>query len=143
MAASDYVRFDKLPQQTHDDYARRATSTEVLKNRFGPHVFTPAATEILDVRDKPTAMDALLGYYGISATQTISWAAFEPPPMGWNDQRSSLFSYETIPGFHNILDKISSKSQIPEKIKNLCMCCKMLDEEISFVKGRVGQFLRG
>lgn len=145
---------DKLDIGIYMQYARRTTLIEQTNQEY--HLdearSIPAQITVLDVYPKPSEMDILLG---VGAVRN-PWAFFFPPPKFRFQRRSpfgffrvapSLGSFEEEEEDERQLDEIACDSEEDEKDKQTLKGCfeqiKKINNWISFIVGRVGQFLQG
>ena len=135
-------------------YARRTTMIEQTTQQY--HLdeagSIPAQITVLDVYPKLPEMDLLLGVGQVRNP----WAFFFAPPKYRFQRRSpfgffrvapSLGSFEEEEENERELDEIACDNEEDEKDKKSLKNCfeqiKKINNWISFIVGRVGQFLQG
>lgn len=145
---------DKLDIGIYIQYARRTTMIEQTNQQYhlGEAASIPAQIQVLDVYPKLTEMDLLLGV----PTVQNSWAFFQPPakyrfqrrsPFGFFRVAPSLGSFEEEEEDERQFDEIVCETEEDEKEKKAIKDCfvqiKKINNWLSFIVGRVGQFLQG
>jgi hypothetical protein len=131
---------DKLDIGIYVQYARRTTMIEQINQQY--HLdeagSIPAQIQVLDVYPKLTEMDL-----------------FPPPqfrfqrrsPFGFFRVAPSLGSFEEEEENERELDEIECETEEEEKEKKALKKCfeqiKKINNWLSFIVGRVGQFLQG
>lgn len=145
---------DKLDIGIYIQYAKRTAMIEQTNQLY--HLdeagSIPPQISVLDVYPKLTEMDLLLGVRQIQNP----WAFFFPPPRFTFQRRSpfgffrvapSLGSFEEEEEDEQELDQIICENEEDEKEKKKLKNCfeqiKKINNWISFIVGRVGQFLQG
>jgi hypothetical protein len=145
---------DKLDIGIYIQYARRTTMIEQINQQY--HLeeagSIPAQLQVLDVYPKLPEMDRLLG---VGVVQN-PWAFFFPPPLYRTQRRSpfgffrvapSLGSFEEEEENEKELDEVECETEEDEQEKAVLKNCfdqiKKINGWISFIVGRVGQFLQG
>lgn len=145
---------DKLDIGIYIQYARRTTMIEQINQQY--HLdeagSIPAQIQVLDVYPKLSEMEALLGVGPIQNP----WAFFFPPPQFRFQRRSpfgffrvapSLGSFEEEEENEREFDDIQCTTEEEENEKKALKGCfeqiKKINGWISFIVGRVGQFLQG
>jgi hypothetical protein len=145
---------DKLDIGIYIQYARRTHMIEQINQQYHlDEAFTiPPQIQVLDIYPKLSEMDVLLGV----GTIQYPWAFFFPPPKFRYQRRSpfgffrvapSLGSFEEEEENEKELDQIECQTTEEEKEKKALKNCfsqiKKINTWISFIVGRVGQFLQG
>ncbi len=148
------VTIDKLDIGIYLQYARRTTMIEQINQQYHLDEASsiPPQIQVLDFFPKLSEMDILLG---VGAIQ-YPWAYFFPPPKFRYQRRSpfgffrvapSLGSFEEEEKTEKDLDDIECQTEDEKKQKNTLKSCfeqiKQINSWISFIVGRVGQFLQG
>jgi len=144
---------DKLDISVYSMYALRITMIEQINNqlRLTEASTIPPQTQMVDIWPKLTEMDLLLGVVPLATP----WAYFYPPKRFFSLRRSP-FSFRVGPSFGS-LDReeefeallvtvpVTTPEEISEKatIKNLLEKMRYINDMISFITGRIGQFLQG
>lgn len=145
---------DKLDIGIYVQYARRTSMVEATNQEYhlDEAASIPAQIQVLDVYPKLSEMDLLLG---VGPVQN-PWAFFFPPPK-FNFQRRSPFgffrvapslgSFEEEEENEQELDNVECEDEEEENEKKALKGCfeqiKKINGWISFIVGRVGQFLQG
>jgi Family of unknown function (DUF5399) len=144
---------DKLDIGVYNLYAIRTRMVEQINEqyRLDQDSTIPSQLTVLDTYPKLTELDILLGIVPLNTP----WAYFYPPP-GFKFIRKSPFSYRVIPSLGNYdqqekeeekLDEVECESPDEENEKEtLKKCFREIDKInnwLSFIVGRVGQFLQG
>jgi hypothetical protein len=145
---------DKLDINIYFDYAKRTQQREQISQQY--HLeeagSIPAQIRVIDIFPKPSEMILLLGP-GIVKTP---WSYFPEPPK-YNYQRRSPFgffrvapslgSFEKEEESEKELDEVICEDEEEEKEKSVLKNCftqiKKINNWMSFIIGRVGQFLQG
>jgi len=145
---------DKLDIGIYIQYARRTHMIEQINQQYHLDEASsiPPQLQVLDFYPKLSEMDILLGV----GTVQNPWAFFFPPPQFRYQRRSpfgffrvapSLGSFEEEEQNERELDEIECKTEEEEKEKKTLKNCfeqiKKINNWISFIVGRVGQFLQG
>lgn len=145
---------DKLDIGIYIQYARRTNMIEQITQQYHLDQASsiPAQIQVLDYYPKLTEMDVLLGV-GIIKNP---WAFFFPPPQFRFQRRSpfgffrvapSLGSFEEEEENEKELDDVECETEEEENEKKALKNCfeqiKKINNWISFIVGRVGQFLQG
>jgi hypothetical protein len=144
---------DKLDISVYNLYALRTRMIEQINQqlRLDQASSIPPQIQVLDIYPKLTELDILLGIVPLHTP----WAYFLPPPK-FRLMRRSPFSYRVIPSMGTYddqeqeekkLDDIpcetTDEAQEKEKIKGCFREMEKLNNWLSFIEGRVGQFLQG
>lgn len=145
---------DKLDIAIYMQYARRTQMIEQINRQyhFEEAASIPPHILLVDLYPKMTEMDLLLG---IPAVRT-PWAYFFAPPQ-FRFQRRSAFGFFRVAPSLGSFDKEDEDEQKLEEIeceteeekkekKTLKACFEQIDRInnwLSFIVGRVGQFLQG
>lgn len=147
---------DKLDIGIYIQYARRTQLIDEMNRqmRMQEADTIPPQLQLLNLYPKPNELDILLGV----ATVTTPWAFFFPP-KNFSLQRRSPFTFGQVVPTVNLfasddeesdedkLNKISTDSEDEEEEKKVVMKCiqqiKRINSWMSFVVGRMGQFLQG
>lgn len=145
---------DKLDIGIYIQYARRTQLIEQINQQYHLDEASSIPPQILlvDIYPKLSEMDLLLG---IVPVQT-PWAYFFPPPRFRFQRRSpfgffrvapSLGSFEEEDEDERKLEDIECKTDTDLKEKKAIKACfeqiDKINNWISFIVGRVGQFLQG
>lgn len=147
---------DNLDIGIYIQYARRTQLIEQINQQY--HFEEAAAIpahvqiQIVDLYPQLTEMDIL---FGVPATQT-PWAYFFPPsryrfqrrsPFGFFRVAPSLGSFEKEDEDEQKLEQIECETEEDEKKKKALKSCfeqiTKINDWLSFIVGRVGQFLQG
>lgn len=144
---------DKLDISVYNLYAIRTRMIEQINQqlRLDQAAFIPPQIQVLDIYPKLTELDILLGIVPLHTP----WAYFFPPPK-FRLMRRSPFSYRVIPSFGSYDDQSqeeekladiqcnsSDEEQEKETLKKCLKEIEKLNNWLSFILGRVGQFLQG
>lgn len=145
---------DKLDIGIYIQYARRTQLVEQIQEQL--HLeqagSIPPQTQLLDIYPKLSEMDLLLGVVPVISP----WAHFLPPSQFRFQRRSPFGFFRVAPSLGSFEDE-EEQSQSFEEIEcetdeeknnkaKLKKCFKQIDkinEWLSFIVGRVGQFLKG
>lgn len=145
---------DKLDLGIYVQYARRTQMLEQLSQEYHLDEASsiPAQIMIVDLYPKLTEMDLLLGIVPVQNP----WAHFLPPPQYRFQRRSpfgffrvapSLGSFEEEENDERKLDEIECVDEKEKKEKESIKACfqqiRKINGWLSFIVGRVGQFLQG
>lgn len=145
---------DKLDISIYNQYARRTNLVEQISQQYHLEEASsiPPQIQVLDYYPKVPEMDILLGVGRILSP----WAFFFPPPKFRFQRRSpfgffrvapSLGSFEEEEENERELDEVICETEEDEKEKKTLKKCfeqiKKINNWISFIVGRVGQFLQG
>lgn len=145
---------DKLDIGIYIQYARRTNMIEQINQQYhlDEAASIPPQIQVLDFYPKLSEMDLLLG---VSIVQN-PWAFFLPPsqfryqrrsPFGFFRVAPSLGSFEEEEENERELDQVECETEEEEKEKKALKNCfeqiKKINNWISFIVGRVGQFLQG
>lgn len=145
---------DRLDINIYIQYARRTQLIEQINRQyhFEEAASIPPQTQLLDLYPKMTEMELLLG---VSAVQN-PWAYFFPPPRYRFQRRSpfgffrvapSLGSFEKEEEDKQKLDEVECEGEEEEKEKTTLKNCfdqiEKINQWLSFIVGRIGQFLQG
>jgi hypothetical protein len=147
---------DKLDIGIYIQYARRTQMIDDMNRqiRLQEADTIPAQLQLLNIYAKPSEMDILLGVI----TVTTPWAYFFPP-KNYSLQRRSPFTFAQIAPIFTIfgddekesdedkLNKLACSSPDEEEEKKTMIRClqnlKKINSWMTFVVGRMGQFLQG
>lgn len=147
---------DKLDIGIYIQYARRTQMIDEMNRqmRLQEADTIPPQLQLLNLYPKPNELDILLGVM----TVTTPWAFFFPP-KDFSLQRRSPFTFAQVAPSINLLaqeDKESDEEKLnhaecedaeEEEEKKVMLKCiqqvKKLNSWMSFVVGRMGQFLQG
>ncbi|MGM0439918.1 MAG: DUF5399 family protein [Chlamydiota bacterium] len=136
------------------EYARRTSLVESVNQqfRFSEAHSVPAQIQIVDAYPRLLEMEALLGMIRYHAP----WAMFMPPRKFYEQRRPSFTSYRVVPSLGSLEKQAADYAKItgyPAKtpktkleMRAIASCLEMVDqinEWISHVVGRIGQFLQG
>jgi hypothetical protein len=144
---------DKLDLSVYNLYAMRTRMIEQINQqlRLDQASSIPPQIQVMDIYPKLSELDIL---FGVAVINT-PWAYFLPPPK-FRFIRRSPFSYRVIPSMGSYqeqeeeeekLDDILCESPDDVKEKETLKKCfreiEKLNNWLSFIVGRVGQFLQG
>ncbi len=145
---------DKLDINVYNLYALRTRMIEQINQQLQLDKASsiPPQTLILDIYPKMTELDLLLGIVPVATP----WAYFYPPKRFEFLRRSPFSFFRVAPAFGSLeeqeederkLASIHCETQEEEKEKAVISnCMKKIDwinQMMSFIIGRVGQFLQG
>jgi len=145
---------DQLDLSIYNLYAVRTRMMEQFNRqiRLGEAHTIPPQTTMVDTFPKLTELDILLGV----APVVTPWAYFFPPQRFRYIRRSPFAFFRVAPTLGSLekhsedevkLTQVKCESQEEEKEKEAILNCFRKVEEIndwlSFIVGRVGQFLQG
>lgn len=145
---------DRLDLDIYIQYARRTQLIEQINRQyhFEEAASIPPQTQLVALYPKLTEMDLLLG---VSAVQ-VPWAYFFPPPQYRYQRRSpfgffrvapSLGSFEKEEEDKQKLEEVECETEEDEKEKTTLKGCftqiEKINQWLSFIVGRIGQFLQG
>lgn len=149
---------DKLDISIYIQYARRTQMVEEINQqyRFYEAASIPPQTLLLDVYPKPSELELLLGV----VPAHTPWAYFYPPRLFKYQRRSPFAFHRIVPTFgstdkdedeeqkkQHMLEQMICDSQEEEQEKKALLdCFKQIDKInswLSYIVGRVGQFLQG
>jgi len=144
---------DKLDIGIYIQYARRTNMIEQITQQYHLDQASsiPPQIQVLDSYPKLSEMDLLLG-----VVVQNPWALFYPPPQFRYQRRSpfgffrvapSLGSFEEEEENQRQFDDTECETEEEEREKKTLKKCfeqiKKINNWISFIVGRVGQFLQG
>lgn len=145
---------DNLGAQIYAQYAKRTALLEQLQEEYHLREASsiPPQLQALDLSPRMSEIDTLLG----TATIRSPWAHFFPPPAYRAQRRSpfgffrvapSLGSFEKEEEDEEALDDVVCETEEEEREKQALKNCfaqiRRINQWISFIVGRVGQFLQG
>jgi hypothetical protein len=145
---------DKLDLNIYIQYARRTQMIEQINQQYhlDEAASIPAQLSVVDLYQKVSEMDLLLG---VVPTQS-PWAYFFAPPRYRFQRRSpfgffrvapSLGSFEEEDEDERKLEEVVCETPEDEKEKGAIKACftqiDKINTWLSFIVGRVGQFLQG
>lgn len=145
---------DKLDIGIYIQYARRTQMVEQINQQYHLEeaATIPAQLQVVDYYPKLSELDLLLGV----ATVQAPWAYFFPPPQFRFQRRSpfgffrvapSLGSFEKEDEDEQKFEELECADPEEEKEKAVLRKCfeqiKKINSWLSFIVGRVGQFLQG
>lgn len=145
---------DNLDISIYIQYARRTQLIEQINRqyRFEEAASIPAHIQLVDLYPRLNELDLLLGV----PTTRAAWAYFFPPaqfrfqrrsPFGFFRVAPSLGSFEEEDEDERKLEEIACEDEEDERDKKkLKACFEQIDKInnwLSFIVGRVGQFLQG
>lgn len=148
------VTIDKLDIGIYLQYARRTNMIEQVNQQYHLEEASsiPAQIQVMDIYPKLSEMDILLGVGRVLSP----WALFYPPPEFRFQRRSSFGFFRVAPSLGSFqeeeekekeLDEIACETEEEEDEKKVLKNCfgiiKKINSWISFIVGRVGQFLQG
>lgn len=145
---------DKLDIDIYVQYARRTQMVEEINKQYNIQeaASIPPQTQVMDYFPKLTELDLLMGV----VPMLTPWAYFFPPKR-FKYRRRSPFSFSRISPTLGTLDEqeekeheleaIECKTAEEEKEKAAILSCfKQIDKIngwLSYITGRIGQFLQG
>lgn len=144
---------DKLDISVYNLYAMRTKMVEQINQQFRLDQAStiPPQITVLDIYPKLTELDILLGIVPLHTP----WANFYPPPR-FKFIRRSPFSYRVIPSLGSYSDQeqeeqklddipCNTPDELQEKatLKGCFREMEKLNNWLSFIVGRIGQFLQG
>lgn len=147
------LTIDKFDISVYNYYALRTKAVEQFNQqiRLDQASSIPPQIQVLDIYPKLTELDIL---FGVVALHT-PWAFFFPPPK-FRFIRRSPFSYRVMPSFgsydsqaeeeqklNDIVCNTKDEEQEKEILKGCFREIEKLNNWLSFIVGRVGQFLQG
>ncbi len=145
---------DKLDIGIYIQYARRTQLIEQIKSQYHLDEASsiPPQIQVLDLYPKLAEIDLLLGTVPVRAP----WAYFFPPPKFRYQRRSPFSFFRVAPSLGSFdkededeqkLDEIECETEEEEKEKRALKACfeqiSKINSWLSFIVGRVGQFLQG
>lgn len=148
------LTIDKFELSVHYEYAFRIQMIEQINRQyhFEEAASIPPQLQLVDLYPKPSEMDLLLGVIPVQTP----WAFFFPPPLFRFQRRSpfgffrvapSLGSFEDQDEDQRKLDEVECETEEEKKEKKVLQTCfkqiSKINEWLSFIVGRVGQFLQG
>ncbi|MDP1880242.1 MAG: DUF5399 family protein [Parachlamydiaceae bacterium] len=144
---------DKLDIGIYVQYAKRTQLVEQINQQYHLDEASsiPAQLNIVSISPRLSELETLLGVPSVSP-----WAFFSPPPRYKNQRRSpfgffrvapSMGSFEEEEESEKHLDEFKCDSEEEEKEKATIKACfaqiKSINQLLSFIVGRMGQFLQG
>lgn len=145
---------DKLDVGIYVQYARRTQLIEQINQQYHLDEASsiPAQLLMVDIHPKLTEMDILLGIVPVRSP----WAFFEPPTKYRFQRRSAFGFFRVAPSLGSFededkdeeeLDRTECETEEDENEKVVLKACfaqiKKINQWLSFIVGRVGQFLQG
>jgi len=145
---------DKLDIGIYIQYARRTQLIEQINQQYRLEEASsiPPQLQLVDLYPKISELDLLLGVVPVQTP----WAYFFPPPQFRFQRRSpfgffrvapSLGSFEDEEEDEQKLEEIACETEEEQEEKAVLKSCFIQIEKInnwlSFIVGRVGQFLQG
>ena len=145
---------DKLDINIYVQYARRTQMIEQINQQYhlDQAASIPGQISVINLYPKILEMDVLLGVVPVRAP----WAYFFAPTMYRFQRRSpfgffrvapSLGSFEQEDDDQRKLDEVLCEDEEEEKEKGAIKACftqiDKINNWLSFIVGRVGQFLQG
>lgn len=145
---------DKLDIGIYIQYARRTQLIEQINQQYHLEdaASIPPQIQLVDLYPKLSEMELLLGIVPVQ----MPWAYFFPPPQFRFQRRSpfgffrvapSLGSFEKEDEDKRKLEDVECETEEDEKEKNVLKACfaqiDKINSWLSFIVGRVGQFLQG
>ncbi len=148
------VTIDNIDIGVYIDYARRTQYVDEFTRqiRLQEAESIPPQLQVIYLFPRMAEIDLLLGVIPV----TTPWAFFFPP-KNFRSQRRSAFTFSQIVPLVNPfgaaeseedrLEKLECSSEEEEEEKKVLMGCikqiKKLNSWLSFIIGRMGQFLQG
>lgn len=148
------VTIDKLDKSVNDQYAVRSLMIERFNQQMHLEAAStiPPQTQVLATQVKLSEMDMLVGVIPL----LMPWAYFYPPKTFTHLRRSPFAFSHVAPSLGNTQEQettlakvlgIATHSPEEEKEKNAIINCYKqigkINNWLSFIVGRVGQFLQG
>ncbi len=145
---------DKLDIGIYIQYARRTQMIEQINQEYhlADAASIPPQIRVLDLHPKLSEIDILLG----TGTIQTPWALFFAPakyrsqrrsPFGFFRVAPSLGSFEEEEENERELDDMECETEEEEKEKKILKSCfkqiGKINSWLSYIVGRVGQFLQG
>lgn len=145
---------DNLDIAIYIQYARRTQLIEQITQQYHLEEASSIPPQILlvDLYPKLNEMDILLGVSTVQAP----WAFFFPPPQYRFQRRSPFGFFRVAPSLGSFdkededekkLDEVVCEDEEEEKEKSILKNCfaqiDKINNWLSFIVGRVGQFLQG
>ncbi len=145
---------DKFDIGIYLQYARRTNMIEQFNQQYhlDEAASIPSQIQVLNFYPKLSEMDLLLGTGSIQ----IPWAFFFPPPKFRYQRRSPFGFFRVAPSLGSFEEEEENERQLDETecateeeqaeqqtLKNCFDQIKKINQWISFIVGRVGQFLQG
>ena len=145
---------DKLDIDIYFQYARRTQLIEQINQQYhlDDAASIPPQIQLVDIYPKLSEMELLLGIVPVQ----MPWAYFFPPPRFRFQRRSpfgffrvapSLGSFEQEDEDEEKLDDVICETEEEEREKTAIKGCftqiDKINNWLSFIVGRVGQFLQG
>lgn len=145
---------DQLDISVHQAYAIRTRAIEQINSqlRLDQADSIPPQLQMVDLYPKLTEIDLLLGVVPMSTP----WAYFFPPKAFRNTRRSPFAFYRIVPSVGSLQDQeeeyevlAETPTQTPEEAAEKAALTKAfnqmdkINDMLSFIIGRVGQFLQG
>ena len=145
---------DKLDMSVYNLYAIRTKMFEQINQQLSldKAAAIPPQTAVLNIFPKMTELDILLGIVPLFTP----WAYFYPPKNFYYQRRSPFAFYRVAPTLGSIKEQEEDEAKLaavpcssPEEEAEkaaITSCLKQVDKIngwLSFIIGRVGQFLQG
>lgn len=145
---------DKLDIGIYIQYARRTQLIEQINRqyRLEEAASIPPQLQLVDLYPKLSELELLLGVVPVQAP----WAYFFPPPRFKFQRRSPFGFFRVAPSLGSFdkededeekLDETACETEEEEKEKKAIKACfaqiDKINNWLSFIVGRVGQFLQG
>lgn len=145
---------DKLDISIYIQYARRTQMIEQINQQYHLEdaASIPPQLQLVDLYPKLSEIEMLLGIVPVQ----MPWAYFFPPPLFRFQRRSpfgffrvapSLGSFEKEDEDKQKLEEVICEDEEDEKEKSILRNCfaqiDKINSWLSFIVGRVGQFLQG
>lgn len=145
---------DQLDISIYIQYARRTQLIEQINRQyhFEEAASIPPQLQLVDLYPKLSEMELLLGVPIVE----IPWAFFFPPPLYRFQRRSQFGFFRVAPSLGSFdkededkekLDQVECETEEEEKEKKVLKRCfaeiDKINSWLSFIVGRVGQFLQG
>lgn len=145
---------DQLDIGIYVQYARRTQMVEQINQQYHLEeaASIPAHLQVVDIYPKLSELDLLLGVVPV----TTPWAYFFPPPRFRFQRRSAFGFFRVAPSLGSFeeedqdeekLEKIECETEEEQAEKKALGACfaqiEKINNWLSFIVGRVGQFLQG
>jgi hypothetical protein len=145
---------DKLDLSVYSNYAMRITLIEQVNSEFRMQEAStiPAQLQMVDIYPRLTEFDLVLGI----AHQSLPWAYFYPPNSFKRLRRNPFAFFRIGPSFGSLeeqqqdealLEEVECKTPKDEAEKATIRSClkhmSWINSMITYIIGRVGQFLQG
>lgn len=146
---------DNLDLSIYNLYAVRTKMMEQISTelRLDQAASVAPSVQVMDIYPRLTELDILLG---LAHTSYTPWGYFFPPKKFRNVRRSPFSFARVIPSFgsdevveemETLLQNVTTSSKEEDEEKQMIVRClgkiTLINEWMSHIVGRVGQFLQG